>query len=319
MRTLQCDLTTTLQTVQSSATTLSQKSIDLDVATKDIAAGANNVSTAMDNITDGAEQQTAHITLITDHMEQFSHTVATTAEESNTLQQLTTHSLSMSEQGAQFMSEAQQKMQHVEQLMHRSVDDLHALEEQSSHISSFVAIIENVANETNLLALNASIEAARAGEHGKGFAVVAEEVRHLAEQTAKSVHEITTLVQTIQQRTSTLQQSLQNGAAETVTTAQALDVTAQSFTHLTSSIQEVAQFVNHLHAQFTTITHESTSIYGALQQMTSVTEETTASIEETTATMQETTSTMMQISVASEQLAALSKQLEEIVQQYALR
>ncbi|MEE1133092.1 MAG: methyl-accepting chemotaxis protein, partial [Caryophanon sp.] len=315
---LKDDLSNTLHTVQQSAISLSKKSIDLDAATNDISSGTVSVAEAMQIIAHSAEQQTSHIATITEHMQTFTQDVTTTAEESRTLQQLTTHAQTQSSEGARFMSDAQMKMQHMEQLMQHSITDLHTLQQQSTHISSFVAIIENVASETNLLALNASIEAARAGEHGKGFAIVADEVRKLAEQTAKSIDEITTLVSGIQQSTNTLQQSLQHGADETVATAHALQLTATSFSSIDTLITQIGRFVNDVQQQFTTMTGTSTSIQHSLEQMTGLTQETSAGIEETSATMQETSATMVQISVAAEQLAQLSQQLEQVVHQYKL-
>ncbi|OCS93452.1 methyl-accepting chemotaxis protein [Caryophanon latum] len=316
--TLKNDLGNTLHTVQHSAISLLEKSVHLDVATNDIANGTTNVAEAMNTIAHGAEQQTSHITTITEHMYSFTNDLTETAEESRKLQQLTVDAQTQSSEGAQFMHDAQMKMQHMERLMQRSVNDLHALQQQSTHISSFVAIIENVASETNLLALNASIEAARAGEHGKGFAIVADEVRKLAEQTSQSVDEITTLVYGIQQSTNTLQQSLQHGADETSATAHALQLTATSFASIDTLITQISRFVNDVQQQFTTMTGTSSAIQQSLEQMTGFTQETSAGIEETSATMQETSATMVQISSAAEQLAQLSQQLEEVVRQYKL-
>nr|WP_042479178.1 globin-coupled sensor protein [Bacillus ndiopicus] len=141
-------------------------------------------------------------------------------------------------------SQIKQSLQQMEQII-QSVEeislDINKLVTISKEMESIIAIVTSIADQTNLLSLNAAIEAARAGEAGKGFSVVAGEVRNLSEQTKQSTKNVTTLLQSSNIQTEKLLSSMQRIQAAVALGEQSLSATAQRFTQILSAMEEQQQ------------------------------------------------------------------------------
>ena len=149
--------------------------------------------------------------------------------------------------GSQIVQNSSRLMENIAQRVNESSQTVESLGQRSDQIGAIVNTIQDIADQTNLLALNAAIEAARAGEQGRGFAVVADEVRALAERTTKATKEISAMIKTIQGETQTAVDSMSEGVAEvkrgtdeTARSGEALEDILNKINELTMQVSQIA-------------------------------------------------------------------------------
>ena len=204
---------------------------------------------------EGMEQQSGEITSMAGAVEEFSATSLNIADNMGNTERMARENAEQTRIGRTSMNEASSSLQQIAQALSSTATVINTLGQRSQEIGGIVGVITSIAEQTNLLALNAAIEAARAGEQGRGFAVVADEVRSLASRTRQATDEISTMIGSIQQETSnaiqTMEQGnrlMEEGLARNVKVADAL-----------AHIDEQSRSAGHQFAAISTATQEQSS------------------------------------------------------------
>jgi methyl-accepting chemotaxis protein len=194
---MRSDLVQTLQTLRATSQRASASSTSLTELAKRINVSAGEITTSMDEIAEGAGQQTDLVDRTSALIREMARSIERSSRSAEDAARSTAEASGVASSGGQMAGQAVDKMRGVFEQIERTAERVFEFSQRTKEIGNIVRVITEVAQQTHLLAINATIEAARAGEAGRGFAVVAEEIRQLAENTSRSAERIAKIVEEV--------------------------------------------------------------------------------------------------------------------------
>ena len=291
---------------------------ELTAGASQSAEAATNVAETITNITDGMQRQTSNIDAAKQEVDSLFGEIQTMGNNTQDIANTSNDTAEAAKLGEKLMTEAMDKMEHIENSVMSSANTVRVLGENSKEISMIVDTIVSIADQTNLLALNAAIEAARAGDAGKGFAVVAEEVRKLAAESQTAAEQIQAKISSIQSDTDQAVKAMESGTTEVKQGTQAIREVGRQFADIMNQVNNIKEKIDSFQKSSQRITDGANKIVGAVDSIDEVSRETAAHTETISAAAQEQSASSEEIASSSNALAQMAVELQDSTSKFKL-
>jgi methyl-accepting chemotaxis protein len=270
-----------------------------------VASASQQMSATSEQMSRAIISENEQVTRVASSMEEMSATVLEVAKNATNASNSARHAVEMAESGGRIVQEGINSTNNIAHRVRESAKTVEELGASSQKIGEIVSVIDDIADQTNLLALNAAIEAARAGEHGRGFAVVADEVRKLAEKTTKATKEIAGMVKTIQKITQEAVQSMGAGSKEVEAGVELSKKVGDSFQDIIKSVKTVTDMIN--------------QIATAAEEQASASEEVSGNITTISDSTKQSSTGAQQNAEVARNLSGQASELQKMLTQFKLK
>nr|WP_050614008.1 methyl-accepting chemotaxis protein [Bacillus testis] len=305
-------------TIKSNSEQVASAAEQLNASSEETSRATDSIAQSIQEVASAGDSQNDYVKTLEETSNTVLHNITQIADVSNTVLAASNENAKDAQSGGNMMNKTMEQVNKINDTTKSTAEMIYHLGEQSKEINSIVNIITDIAEQTNLLALNAAIEAARAGEHGRGFAVVADEVRKLAEQSNQSAQQIRLLISDIQQGISGSISSMEEGrhaiidGLDLAATAQAsLLAISESAQDMYQKVSSITSAIDEIQKGTEDMDHVIQSTVDLIKNTSSLTQTVAASAEEQNAAMQE-------VAASAHSLSNLSDELAETIDSFKL-
>jgi methyl-accepting chemotaxis protein len=311
LRALVRQIRATSQRVSETSSTLSSSALEINASTEEVAQ-------AIEQISHGAENQAEMVTKSSKVIHDMAISVDLVARRAKETAKAARETSFTAQRGGDLANDSLQRLKSFFdsiELISMQFMDLNAKLQQVGKVADFIV---DMARQTNLLALNASIEAARAGEYGKGFGVVAEEVRKLADGSAKSATEIVDMIDLVKIESRRLQETITDSSRSIGAGKKNLDTTAEAFQQILATVVETERRANSIADLSQMQTAGAEKMVAMIDEIAKVAEDNAASTEEVSAATEEQSAAMQEMVYQTQELAKLAQELLRSVERFSV-
>ncbi|KJR49549.1 Methyl-accepting chemotaxis protein [Desulfosporosinus sp. I2] len=305
--------------ISESSEQVASSSKELTIIAEQNALVSTQIASSVEQVASGTENQSVAVnktSLITEDISSSTEEVAaSTSEVTNAM----IRTIETTQAGQKALDRVVQQMNSINSGTDRVQSSIIELSTSSDKIGEIVGVITSIAEQTNLLALNAAIEAARAGEQGRGFAVVADEVRKLAEQSSEATKQISVLINQNQTNIGTAVSAMKDGTKDVKIGIEVVTVASKSFDEIAYLVENVSTQMQHISATIQQIAIGTQQIVTSVREVDVISAETADQAQSVSAGVEEQTASMEQISSASRDLSTMAFELQSIIGKFKIK